>query len=400
MKNLILNFIFNSFQLFLSKFGFLIYSFFAFHVINEEGFGVVSYVSGTILFLQTLATMGLAIAITKQIAAAKNKKASISIAAASFQLSFVVLVIANITLFLLNPNDPIMNLSLLIGSIAATSSVIFKAIYNGFEDFKSPMKASFFAAFVGTALLFVLTYYYGIKGGLAAVCLTYVISCAFLFLYNRIVFSKVFRGVLSRLQVESLIRLLKDGLPNFLAACYFSFGFWLCMHLLKIGDLKELGIHNAVNQYFMVAGFLPLMLSQVLFPRMVKGNFNSKFAVLKVSFLSVLLSIILTALVLLFANFLANAYEVEQLYFYDVLFFCMLSSVFVSMQSVIDNKNVASGKSWAHSNFNLFWMLSLMLLIFFHGSSLTALDLMKYKLISYILRSIALYIYFWKSNYE
>jgi O-antigen/teichoic acid export membrane protein len=391
--NLIRNTILNFFSTTLNKGLFLFYSFYAINLIGHSGYGEISYFQATIAFAQSFLTLGIAVSITREIAASENEdKVGIAQAAIVGVISIYLVYSAIYMFYRVYIFHELTEIDIyyLITLFCGTMTVVIKSILNGYQDFKTPALASCLTTILSVPIIILLTKYSGIQGGILSIFIINLILLIFLCVLNLKQLLDIISYSITNLK-NKLKKIINTGLPNFLASICVGFGFWLSMYSLKISDLSQLGIHNAINQWFMAIYFIPVIVAQVVLPKLASDKPQDSLEFVKtITAFSFLVSTLISAGVYVFSDYILKYYELGGVQFAkDAFLIALVTAVLVSIQVQLDHFNVAIGRSWLHFKLNLIWAVFVVLGLFLI-KEVTVLNVFMIKGLAYLLRLIIL----------
>ena len=349
-------------------------------MLGKEGYGQLGMIQSTLGMFQIFAGFGLGLTATKYVAelrfSDRNKAGrvislSIAFAAGAGTLMVVLLLFTSSWVAVKALASPAMSGLLQMGAPMLLCGAVAGAqtgALAGFEAFKSMARVNLIVAVVTFFFLVGGVYFMGLNGavlGLLAANLIWVIlnHLALSFEASRANIPFPAKDFFSERKI-----LWNFSVPSVLASLLVTPVYWSASAILvnQPGGYADMGIFNAANQWRGAILFLPGILCQVGLPMLCsinKSEGNSE-EVRKVFRYNLLINGSIT----LFAALLISIFSLQIMGIYGnsfgagyvVLIMLAVSTFFVSINNVIGQTIVSSGKMWVGLGFNAIWAISLL----------------------------------------
>lgn len=263
---------------------------------------------------------------------------------------------------------------------------------NGLQRFDLVAKCQIIVALVSLPLQLGLSFIYGLYG----FSLGFLISNLLLFI--TLTYFIVGNALFTAFEFNWLEckQLLAFSLPSFLSGIWpmplMAFAFWTISQHEQAA--LQAAILTSANQVFAVLYFLPVMVAQVLMPKVASQQNESEQSLILTRLLRKLVPAILVLTVLL--SLISPIFP--WLFDFDIqtniwVFVCVILTVaIVSVQTQIDHFNVGSGRVWLHFWLNAFWGCVFLVAILFMDIW-GALGIVLARFVAYFARSILLVFY-------
>ncbi len=264
---------------------------------------------------------------------------------------------------------------------------------NGLQRFDLVAKCQIIVALISLPLQLGLSFVYGLYGfslGFLISNLLLFVTLTYCILGDRLLTAFEFNWLECK-------QLLAFSLPSFLSGIWpmplMAFAFWTISHHEEAA--LQAAILTSANQVFAVLYFLPVMVAQVLMPKVASQQNESEQSLILSSLLRKLIPaiLVLTVLLGLISPIFPWLFDFEIQATIWVFIAVILTVAIVSVQTQIDHFNVGSGRVWLHFWLNAFWgciFLAAILYMDIWG----ALGIVLARLLAYFARSILLVFYF------
>lgn len=369
-----------------------------FDVAEFASFGVILTAVGLI---SVFATVGLGPAMVRFVAAEQAGPQRDKVASSALTVNAGLSLLFCLLLFLLVPQ-----VENALGYVSDSFSLALKIIcpgifvsliaqlgisfFNGVERFDLVAKSQMVTAFVGLPLQLLLAITMGLPGFAIAFTISNLILLAVL-TYYAVIKHKLIGGYAFDL---TLCRsLLSFSFPSFISGIWpmplMAFAFW------RISTLDDAAFQAALltsaNQVFSILYFVPVMIAQVLMPKVAARQNATQQAEILRALLRKLIPAMLALCILmsLFSPIFPYLFDMPVKSTIWVFIGCIVTVAIVSIQTQVDHYNVGSGKVWLHCGLNTFWGIVFLLAIeyaFIWG----ALGIVLARLLAYFARSMVM----------
>lgn len=324
-------------------------------LLGKDLYGEFGVVKTTMFHIAGFATFGLGYTSTKFIAqyisenATKIKaisRAALSITLiSSLLLCTLLFVFSNkLAVYINNPQlaTPFRFLGVIVvcKAISTTSS----GIISGFKDFKRQGRNNILSGLILLVSAPILTYFWGLRGSLAALLLSQV-SLSVLNLL-------LLKHLLSRHSDsdESFIKpLLVFSFPVAMQELTYTLSHWLGPLLLaKYASLGEVGLYSASGQWNTIVRFIPALLSSVVLSYLSsstkqKEHNTMMFRVLGINFVCAFIPFLL---VLAFSGLIVKMYGSSFVGLQAVINVFVFNTIISVVARVFQNDLISRGKNW------------------------------------------------------
>lgn len=361
-------------------------------LLGEEQYGEFSLLRSTIDNLTIFALFGLGNTATKYIAQYKDgdehmmRKTYLVTTLFSFFLTFVlILIIAFASPLVAEKMDaPQLEpyLVFCIGALFfASINGLQRGVINGLEEFKALAKNTIIGILVQSIGLLVLTYFYGIYGGIAALTIGWLIQYVLNFrVIRRKLKTDWIMDYLKELRAKDFKILYSFSLPNALAALAASAAMLYSKYWIKgdTGSFVDNGLIDVGEQWMFILFIIPAAVGQVALPilsnALYSGKKGAKKDYWKLLLTNMLLgsgALVVAALILSpFAGFILSFYANGAYTQTTVFVLFLFTAVFRSVCTIAGQAILSRGITWLSLVFNMIWatlFLSLLYLPFFEA---------------------------------
>ncbi|WP_300502409.1 oligosaccharide flippase family protein [uncultured Duncaniella sp.] len=240
--------------------------------LGKDVYGEYGMVKSTMLYIAGFATMGLGITSTKYIAEF-IKKDNTQIKSLARDAMFITLIASSVIAILLAIfAHPLANYldtpTLALPFQILGCLIIFKAITTtqngilaGFSNFKIIARNNVVCSIYMLAAAAPLTYFFGLKGALAALLSTQAMNC----ILNYIKLHALLSSLQNQVNVNRKKELFLFSFPIAIQESSYTICQWGgTILLVKMSSIGELGIFSAVSQWNAIITFIPGLLSNVI----------------------------------------------------------------------------------------------------------------------------------------
>lgn len=381
---------------------------------NKSEYGELSILRSTILMITLFASLGFSITATKYIsqynAIDKIKTGKIiallnilSISSAILFALLLLLLTPFIAYFFLDSPDLIFELRLgVLLLFFSTLNSIQNGILIGFESYRNIAIANIITALISFPIQLYLAYRLNVEGAIIGLGITYfILWLTNFFMVKKVLILNEIKLVYRDLKSESNI-LYSFSIPAFFSSLLVIPVLWYCNIMLVNSDngFQELAVFDAANQWKTALLFIPNVLAQISLPLFSKHiNDKSKFKeVLKINLIvTFVITFIIAFAVALFSKQIMNLYGSSYMDNYFLLIMLCVATLLISINGVIGQVLVGSGKMWIGLLFNFFWaILMLSSSWYFIWQGLGGISIAYALIFSYALLSVIQFLYVFK----
>lgn len=381
--------------------------------LGKVAYGEFGIIRSTIEMFVIFAGFGGGLTITKYIAEHKRSNPD-QLRKIVFLISLFVLITSisiSALVFLFAPliSSKMMNASYLVDEIRLSSFIVFLSgmtglqtgILVGFEKYKHYALILSIATIISSILQVTGAFLYNVLGAIIG----YGIGILFLWIMNELYIKKL-------LNIYGIIKDKNDFLKEWKIISNFSIpaalsGFmvipvmWICNIMLinTTNGFEEVAVFTAGNNYRNLILFIPITLTQILLPLLSDPELKYHYTkILKINLkLNIGITATISLFVIIFSQLLMKAFGNDFTSGYIVLIFLSISTIFISAGNVMGQVLASREKMWTGFFLNLIWAISLLYLTYlFIDLKLGALGLSLSYLLSYLLHTIVIFIYFYK----
>jgi len=347
--------------------------------LGKETFGELGIVQSTLVMLQVFAGLGLGLTTTKYVAEFRAKdplKAGRIIACSSLAVGISSAMIAS-ALFFLAPwltagtlSAPHLSEFLRIGILAVffgSVSAVQIGGLSGLEAFRAITYANFISGMVSFPITICPAYYFGLRGAVWGLVASLAVNC----LLNHMVLHGVLRREGVRLALtasrEEWKLLFAFSVPALLSSALFAPANWLCNAMLvnQPNGYAALGAFTAADKWRHLLIFLPSSLSSAVLPMLsnLHGMDNPR-AYEKIFRTNLLLNLALVSvpafLLMSFSEKAMSVYGLDFATAWPALAILSASAVFMTLNNVLGQVLVSTGRIWTRFAFDLLLAASLL----------------------------------------
>lgn len=268
---------------------------------------------------------------------------------------------------------------------------------NGLQRFDLLAKCQMIVAIVSLPLQLGLSFLYGLQGFAIGFLISNLMLLSTLAYY-------IFKDQLLtafEFNLEECRHLLAFSFPSFLSGIWpmpiMALAFWSISHHQEAA--LQAAILTSANQVFAVLYFLPVMVAQVLMPKIASQQSESNQSTILKQLLRKLVPavIVLSVVLCLLSPIFPWLFDFDMQSTIWVFIAVVLTVAIVSIQTQIDHFNVGSGRVWLHFWLNTFWGV-IFLIAILYMDIWGALGIVLARLLAYFARSILLMFYLPRSS--
>ena len=327
-------------------------------LLGKDVYGEYGFVKTTMFHLAAFSTLGLGYTSTKFIAEyrAKNPRVLKSIIIASRIITLVTSTILALFLFIFSKslagylNEPSLEMPFRVLGVI----VIFRALSTtyggllaGFGDFQTLAKNNVISGIIMLLLCIPLTYYWSLKGSLAAL----VVSQIVLFVSNARSTNIIKTKLEDQEEGSFIVPIFKFSIPIAMQEFTFAICNWLAILMItKLSTIGEVGIYTASSQWSSIILFIPTILYNVMLSHLSyaigdqdlqKKNVNMMLMV------NLVCTLIPFIIIYFLAPWITTFYGQSFTAMVPVLRLLVLSTIFTCCSNVLSTELIAQGCNWS-----------------------------------------------------
>jgi len=337
-------------------------------ILGAELYGQFVFLRSTIQLLETAVGISFGLAISRYITTDIPKFKKNDVIFTNFLVSFLLSLIVSSCFYIFSESISASLFSDVAHAHLIQLSVFYILFSNMFHTLIGILKGEqkFKVVFVGNAIVAVLNilvtislaYYFSLKGAVISLVIFSIMQLCIL-LYFTCNFSSFLLAInLKKLKLD-LPSLKHFSFPLLLSGLAAPLAIWF-LNVLIAGyneGFKELSYFNSAYQVFAIIIFIPIALSDAMYPILNKYVGTKKFVKLVTfCFLVVLgISSFLSMLVFMFSEDIMGIYGSDFVVGSKYLEILAVAAIFSSLLTFLGRVVISLGAAWANLTFNLFW---------------------------------------------
>lgn len=384
--------------------------------LSELNFGRFALIQGSLIAFQVFAVMGLEVTATKLIASCENISELKNTQKSVWTAWFLFAIITALSVFFASDyiavdylNDPELSFYIKLVAIIVvlfSFKTVATGILLGLEDTKAISKSNAISVFIGISVSFLLISELKLTGAiLGLLSIELISSCVigYICYKKNCITWRFFDNKLNDIK-----KVLSFTLPlSFSGMLVMPVNFYLLKEVALNSGYLDVGIINILNQWQAILIFLPLNISTVMLPLLVKKNTslnrNSLMFLGKTIFWFISVSIFMLTFFILFSDFLFDLYGhvYSSAIDTEILLAMALCVLILIISNQFNNYFLSINKVWLLVTGNVVWSCSVVIL-FYYLNSITSpiIAIFLARALSYLIKMtfMFVYIYFKRRN--
>lgn len=347
-------------------------------LIEPELFGRYTYIKTTAQLFELSLGLAFGLSMTKFIASSfDDKKKSFDSSTviktnlfASLVLSLIVFIVLELCAGKIMSNPSVEDISLLrvafVYLLFSNLNHCFIGVIKGVEKFKLLMKMTSFLSVIGLLISFVLTYLSGLTGAVySLVIISFVQFVFYLFVVNKEF--ELFKVIIDANIHLNFKLISKFNIPTLISGLSGPPTIWFINYMLSNskGGYNELALFNVAYLIFAIIVFIPLSLSDTIFPRLNKhaGGKMEFVKIFKRNFvLMLVVSVSISVVVLLGGELILSLFGKEYNRGASALNYLCFAAVFSSLLTYLGKVLATYSKMWMNLWFNMLWCVLVLII--------------------------------------